>query len=28
VSEGFRLYDKGAVIVFTGQSRAMLEGTQ
>lgn len=28
VSEGFRLYDKGAVVVFTGQSRALLEGTQ
>jgi len=28
VSEGFRLYDKGAVIVFTGQSRALLEGRQ
>lgn len=28
VSEGFRLYEKGAVVVFTGQSRAMLEGRQ
>jgi lipopolysaccharide export system protein LptC len=28
VSEGFRLYDKGAVVVFTGQSRALLEGKQ
>jgi lipopolysaccharide export system protein LptC len=28
VSEGFRLYDKGAVVVFTGQSRALLEGQQ
>ena len=28
VSEGFRLYDKGAVIVFTGQSRALLEGAK
>jgi lipopolysaccharide export system protein LptC len=28
VSEGFRLYDKGAVVVFTGRSRALLEGTQ
>jgi lipopolysaccharide export system protein LptC len=28
VSEGFRLYEKGAVVVFTGQSRALLEGRQ
>ena len=28
VSEGFRLYEKGAVVIFTGQSRAMLEGRQ
>jgi lipopolysaccharide export system protein LptC len=28
ISEGFRLYDKGAVVVFTGRARAMLEGRQ
>ncbi len=26
VSEGFRLTDRGAVVIFTGQARAMLEG--
>ncbi|MEN9498620.1 MAG: export transporter periplasmic protein LptC [Pseudomonadota bacterium] len=28
VSEGFRLIDKGAVVVFTGRARALLEGGQ
>lgn len=26
-AEGFRLYDRGQVVVFTGRSRAVLEGT-
>jgi lipopolysaccharide export system protein LptC len=27
-SEGFRLYDRGQVVVFTGRARAVLEGTR
>jgi lipopolysaccharide export system protein LptC len=27
-AEGFRLYDRGQVVVFTGRARAVLEGTQ
>ena len=28
VSEGFRLTDRGQVVIFTGRSRAILEGGQ